>query len=120
MRWRILTKHFFLQPNAKVTATSFHPTTNLLSIGFSTGVFSIYELPEFTQIQSLSISKQAISTITQNTTSEWIAIASSKLGQLLVWEWQSESYILRQQGTFRFNELCCVYPRWHKNHYGQR
>jgi periodic tryptophan protein 2 len=106
MRWRILTKHFFLQPNAKVTATSFHPTTSLLFIGFSTGVFSIYELPEFSQIQSLSISKQAISTITQNATSEWIAISSSKLGQLLVWEWQSESYILRQQG--HFDSMNCV------------
>jgi periodic tryptophan protein 2 len=106
MRWRILSKHYFLQPNAKVTAASFHQGTNLLSIGFSTGVFTMYELPEFTQIQSLSISKQAISTIAQNTTSEWIAIGSSKLGQLLVWEWQSESYILRQQG--HFDSLNCV------------
>lgn len=100
LRWRILSKHFFLQPNAKVTATSFHPTTNLLSVGFSTGVFSLYELPDFTQLQSLSISKQSITAISQNITSEWIAIGSSKLGQLLVWEWQSESYILRQQGHF--------------------
>jgi len=106
MRWRILEKHYFLQPNAKVTATSFHQSTNLLSIGFSTGVFSIYELPSFTQIQSLSISKQAITTLAQNTTAEWIAIGSSKLGQLLVWEWQSESYILRQQG--HFDSLNCV------------
>ena len=106
MRWRIKSKHFFLQPNSKLTAASFHPTTNLLSVGFSTGVFSIYELPEFTQIQSLSISKQAITSIAQNTTAEWIAIGSSKLGQLLVWEWQSESYILRQQG--HFDSLNCV------------
>jgi periodic tryptophan protein 2 len=105
-RWRILSKHYFLQSNAKVTACSFHPRTNFLSIGFSTGVFSLYELPDFTQLQSLSISNQAISSITQNTTCEWIAIASSKLGQLLVWEWQSESYILRQQG--HFDSLNCL------------
>ena len=48
----------------------------------------------------MSISKQSITAISQNITSEWIAIGSSKLGQLLVWEWQSESYILRQQGHF--------------------
>ena len=95
-----------MQPNSKLTAASFHPNTGLLSVGFSTGVFSMYELPEFTQIQSLSISKQAISTIAQNTTSEWIAIGSSKLGQLLIWEWQSESYNLRQQG--HFDSLNCV------------
>jgi periodic tryptophan protein 2 len=106
MRWRILSKHYFLQPNAKVTATSFHPGTNFLSIGFSTGVFSIYQLPDFSQIQSLSISNQSISALSQNKTSEWIAIASSKLGQLLIWEWQSESFILRQQG--HFDSLNCL------------
>jgi periodic tryptophan protein 2 len=106
MRWRILSKHYFLQPNAKVTATHFHPPTNLLSIGFSTGVFSLYELPEFTQLQSLSISKTAISAVVANPSNEWIAIASAKLGQLLVWEWQSESYILRQQG--HFDSMNCI------------
>lgn len=25
---------------------------------------------------------------------------SAKLGQLLVWEWQSETYVLKQQGHF--------------------
>lgn len=29
-----------------------------------------------------------------------MAFGASKLGQLLVWEWQSESYILKQQGHF--------------------
>jgi periodic tryptophan protein 2 len=33
-----------------------------------------------------------------NATGDWIAFGSSKFGQLLVWEWQSESYILKQQG----------------------
>lgn len=35
-----------------------------------------------------------------NKTGEWLAFGASKLGQLLVWEWQSESYILKQQGHF--------------------
>ena len=29
-----------------------------------------------------------------------IAPGCSRLGQLLVWEWQSESYVLKQQGHF--------------------
>lgn len=33
-----------------------------------------------------------------NKSGEWLAFGSSKFGQLLVWEWQSESYILKQQG----------------------
>lgn len=36
--------------------------------------------------------------MTLNKSGEWIAFGASKLGQLLVWEWQSESYILKQQG----------------------
>jgi periodic tryptophan protein 2 len=36
--------------------------------------------------------------VTINQSGEWLAFGSSKFGQLLVWEWQSESYILKQQG----------------------
>ena len=35
-----------------------------------------------------------------NNTGDWIALACSGLGQLLVWEWQSETYVLKQQGHF--------------------
>ena len=38
--------------------------------------------------------------MTMNKSGEWLAFGASKLGQLLVWEWQSESYILKQQGHF--------------------
>ena len=38
--------------------------------------------------------------MTWNRSGEWLAFGASKLGQLLVWEWQSESYILKQQGHF--------------------
>lgn len=38
--------------------------------------------------------------MTVNKSGEWIAFGASKLGQLLVWEWQSESYIIKQQGHF--------------------
>lgn len=35
-----------------------------------------------------------------NKSGEWLAFGASKLGQLLVWEWQSETYVLKQQGHF--------------------
>lgn len=99
-RWRIVNKHFFNQPNTHVTTCTFHPNTNLLVVGFSSGLFALYELPDFTQIQTLSISQNAIDYVTINKTGEWLAFGSAKLGQLLVWEWQSESYVLKQQGHF--------------------
>ncbi|XP_018103945.1 uncharacterized protein LOC734637 isoform X1 [Xenopus laevis] len=50
--------------------------------------------------KSSSISDQRVSTISINCTGDWIAFGCSGLGQLLVWEWQSESYVLKQQGHF--------------------
>lgn len=35
-----------------------------------------------------------------NSTGEWLAFGCKGLGQLLVWEWQSETYVLKQQGHF--------------------
>lgn len=60
--------------------------------------------------KSHSISQQEIDDVAINQSGEWLALGSAKLGQLLVWEWQSESYILKQQGHFdAMNDL--VYAR---------
>lgn len=37
---------------------------------------------------------------------DWVALGSSTLGQLLVWEWQSETYVLKQQG--HMNNMTCL------------
>ncbi|KAF1994844.1 WD40 repeat-like protein [Amniculicola lignicola CBS 123094] len=100
MQWRITDRHYFMQNNAHVTCASFHAESKLLVTGFSNGLFSIHELPEFAQIQNLSISQNDIDFVAINKTGEWLAFGASKLGQLLVWEWQSESYVLKQQGHF--------------------
>ncbi len=47
-----------------------------------------------------SISDQRISSVAVNSTGEWLAFGCKGLGQLLVWEWQSETYVLKQQGHF--------------------
>ena len=47
-----------------------------------------------------SISQNVIDVVSVNESGEWLAFGSSKLGQLLVWEWQSETYVLKQQGHF--------------------
>ncbi|KAG4435130.1 hypothetical protein IFR05_009395 [Cadophora sp. M221] len=99
-RWRITKKHFFLQHNAKVTCAVFHPERNLLVAGFSNGIFGLYEMPEFNMIHSLSISQNDIDFVTINKSGDWLAFGASKLGQLLVWEWESENQILKQQGHF--------------------
>ena len=100
LQWGIAERHFFMQNNAHVTCAAFYPKSNLLVTGFSHGLFFIHELPDFAQIQHLSISQNDIDFVTINSTGEWLAFGASKLGQLLVWEWQSESYVLKQQGHF--------------------
>jgi periodic tryptophan protein 2 len=100
MRWRIVQRHYFMQGSAHVRCAAFHPESNLLVAGFSDGIFGLYEMPDFNNIHKLSISQNDIDFVTINKTGEWLAFGASKLGQLLVWEWQSESYILKQQGHF--------------------
>ena len=99
-RWGITKKHYFNQPGTKVVCATFQPKTSLLVVGFSTGVFGLWEMPDFTPVHTLSISNEKISSVAVNPSGEWLAFGAAKLGQLLVWEWQSESYVLKQQGHY--------------------
>ncbi|KAF7325915.1 Small nucleolar ribonucleoprotein complex subunit [Mycena kentingensis (nom. inval.)] len=99
-RWGVHKRHYFNQANTKVVCTTFHAPSNLLVVGFSTGVFGLWEMPAFSNVHTLSISQEKISSVAINASGEWLAFGAKKLGQLLVWEWQSESYILKQQGHF--------------------
>ncbi|EAL19888.1 hypothetical protein CNBG0310 [Cryptococcus deneoformans B-3501A] len=99
-RWGVHARHFFNQPGTKVICATFHPKTSLLIVGFSSGVFGLWEMPEFTPVHTLSISNEKISSVAVSASGEWLAFGAAKLGQLLVWEWQSESYVLKQQGHY--------------------
>lgn len=52
-RWRIVKKDYFMQHDAKVNCSTFHPPSNLLIVGFSNGLFGLYDLPEFNTIHQL-------------------------------------------------------------------
>ncbi|KAF5314620.1 hypothetical protein D9611_007160 [Ephemerocybe angulata] len=99
-RWGVHKRNYFNQANTKVVCTTFHAAANLLVVGFSTGIFGLWEMPSFSNIHTLSISQEKISSVAINSTGEWLAFGARKLGQLLVWEWQSESYVLKQQGHY--------------------
>jgi periodic tryptophan protein 2 len=99
-RWGVHRRNYFNQPGTKVVCSTFHSSSNLLVVGFSTGVFGLWEMPAFSNIHTLSISQEKIASVAINPSGEWLAFGARKLGQLLVWEWQSESYILKQQGHY--------------------
>lgn len=97
--WRLEGKHFFHQA-AKLTCADYHAGLNLLVAGFSSGVFGLYQLPEFAALHLLSVSKEALTSVSFSQSGEWLGLGCAKLGQLLVWEWRSETYVLKQQGHY--------------------
>ncbi|DAZ99051.1 TPA: hypothetical protein N0F65_010937, partial [Lagenidium giganteum] len=99
-KWFTQKKHVFKMDFAKVQCATFHAASNLLVVGFGNGTFGLYQVPDFHNIHTLSITQNEIETVSINATGEWLAFASKKLGQLLVWEWQSETYVLKQQGHY--------------------
>lgn len=80
----------------------------LLCVGQSNGVFSLFNLDTLESIHSFQISEQNIDTVSINCSGDWIALASKQEGHLFVWEWRSESYVLKQQGHF-FDMSCMDY-----------
>ncbi|KAL8890897.1 MAG: hypothetical protein Q9215_001974 [Flavoplaca cf. flavocitrina] len=100
MGWRIAQRHFLTQLGARLSSVAYHALSKLLVASFSNGLFGLYELPGFNMIHTLSMTHQGIDDVAINNSGEWLALGASKLGQLLVWEWQSESYILKQQSHF--------------------
>eukprot|EP00359_Climacostomum_virens_P007002 CAMPEP_0204901432 /NCGR_PEP_ID=MMETSP1397-20131031/3081_1 /ASSEMBLY_ACC=CAM_ASM_000891 /TAXON_ID=49980 /ORGANISM="Climacostomum Climacostomum virens, Strain Stock W-24" /LENGTH=846 /DNA_ID=CAMNT_0052069795 /DNA_START=659 /DNA_END=3199 /DNA_ORIENTATION=+ len=80
----------------------------LLVVGFVNGNFALYAASEkeLTQLHTLSMSEYEISSIKVSPSAEWVGFASKTLGQLLVWEWKSETYVIRQTG--HSSELTCT------------
>lgn len=91
---------------AVLTAATYHKKSKLLITAYSSGAFYLHELPEANMIHSLSISDYSIESACFNATGDWIALAATGLGQLLVWEWQSEQYVMKQQG--HASEMSCI------------
>ena len=108
--WSVQSRHYFHQENrSKVITSTYCTQAQLLAVGFSSGIFGIYELPSVSNIHTLSVgSNQLIKTCILNNTGEWLALGCPSSQQLLVWEWRSESYILKQRGH-AYGMRCMAY-----------
>ncbi|VDM60532.1 unnamed protein product [Angiostrongylus costaricensis] len=82
-----------------VTSCRIHVKSNILLTAFSNGVFVLHEVPSFALIHNLRVSELQISSVAMNSTGDWLALGCGKgsAAQLVVWEWQSETYVLKQQ-----------------------
>jgi periodic tryptophan protein 2 len=97
-KWLLESREFLWGQKSRLSSCSFQKKNNLLLIGYENGVFGLYEMPGCISIQQLSISSSSISSASISNSGEWLVLGSAKLSQLLIWEWKSESYILKQQG----------------------
>lgn len=83
----------------RLASVAWHPPSELLFCGFERGIITIYQVPKFELLSTMSIGHgEPIDTITVNHDSEWVALGSTTAAQLAVWEWKSESFILKEQG----------------------
>ena len=68
----------------KLTACDYHRGLDILVVGFSNGVFGLYQMPNFVCIHLLSISKEKLKKAVFNDLRNWLTFVCAKLGQLLV------------------------------------
>uniref|UniRef100_A0A7R9V1J8 Small-subunit processome Utp12 domain-containing protein n=1 Tax=Chlamydomonas euryale TaxID=1486919 RepID=A0A7R9V1J8_9CHLO len=99
-KWSLSEKHYLCQRGARVSAADLHGGTGTLVAGYTNGLFELVQLPAFDSLQALSVSKERVTSVAFNASGDWIAVGCAKLGQLLVWEWRSDSYVLKQQGHY--------------------
>ena len=95
--WIIIKKPLMLQ------GFLFHSSYHCLQDCFHfilvwTRLFLILCFTKIVYILFRTDNSQSISSMAINNTGDWIALGCASLGQLLVWEWQSDSYIMKQQG----------------------
>lgn len=93
-----------------LTAADYQRNTHIFVAGFSNGAFLLYEMPDCNLIHSLSISSLGIQSVIFNSSGDWIAFGCPGVGQLIVWEWQSETFVLKQQGHFNNMHCLCYSP----------
>lgn len=112
IKYRRAARHFYNKSGDfnDLTCADYHKKNRILVAGFASGVFHLHEMPDYNLIHTLSISEQRVASVTFNAPGDWIAFGCSGLGQLLVWEWQSECYVLKQQGHYN-NMTCLDYSR---------
>ncbi|GAB64514.1 WD-repeat protein p103 [Plasmodium cynomolgi strain B] len=101
-RWRQKKVYFCNQEkNEEVTSVCFNREHSLVVIAYSSGRFGIYSAPDMTSLYTISINASTIDDITISNDGQWIALAEANNGTVIVWEWKSESYIMKQSTTSR-------------------
>lgn len=86
--------------NTVVSRVSVNKRTNLVVIGFTGGLFGLYKFPSFDAIYTLRIGSElpVVDSVDVSSDGDWLGLACSETGTLVVWEWKSETFVMKQQG----------------------
>jgi periodic tryptophan protein 2 len=88
-----------------VTGVAFELGT--MVVGFSSGVFALYELPSLSALQCFSLSLAAVPrSLVLGGAAEWVGLGLAN-GSVAVYEWKSESFVLRT-GALPQGGVACV------------
>jgi len=110
-KWRCASRFYFNQEQTFVSSTSYSHQGKVLAVGFASGLFGVYEMPSVANIHTLSLGNgQLVKACMLNSTGEWLALACPRSQQLFVWEWRSETYVLKQRGH-AFGMRCMAYSQ---------
>ncbi|KAG8346487.1 WD domain [Trypanosoma vivax] len=98
-------KKHLLAHKGNVSVTCFHRCRGLVAIGYNSGIFAIHSLDcgndgEFPLVHLLSISAQSLTAAAFSPNGEFVAFGSAHLKQILVWDWKSEAYVLKEQSHY--------------------
>lgn len=98
-------KKHLLTHKGNVSVTNFHQQRGLVAIGYSSGIFAIHTLESTDEaglplLHLLSISAQSLTAATFSPSGDFVAFGSAHLKQLLVWDWKSEAYVLKDQAHY--------------------
>lgn len=107
-------KKFMLAHKGSVSVTAYHRLRRLLAIGYTSGTFAIHIVPEETEgaageltvVHLLSISAHSLTAACFSPSGDCIGFGSAHLKQLMVWNWKSESYVLKEQA--HYYDIACA------------
>lgn len=84
-----------------ISDCQFNKELGMLIVGYQNGSFALFkqgmfEGDPYSLVHGLSLSTRHIDAVAVSPNGQWLAFGSAPTGQLLVWEWSTESYILKQ------------------------
>eukprot|EP00762_Andalucia_godoyi_P005105 ANDGO_03971.mRNA.1 Periodic tryptophan protein 2 homolog len=108
--YTVKSRYYFNRASTFVTSCDFSPVNRVLSVGFSDGVFGVYDLSMLANgMAAAPVVLSLLSAVGEHDTAgpcfvscsrpkgEWISVGIPHLGCIFVWEYGSETFVFKQR-----------------------